>query len=99
MSSAPRVSMRGSNSSQASCPTQRLLPASCAVQRSHSSAPGAAFEYGSTHQSVAAAMAEVESGESWATIAAIQADCRKLVPGAVIVSAAFWAMTSLASAR
>lgn len=31
-------------------------------------APGATFQYGSTHQSVAAAMAEVASGESWATL-------------------------------
>ena len=31
-------------------------------------APGATFQYGSTHQAVAAAMAEVASGESWATL-------------------------------
>ncbi len=30
--------------------------------------PGVAFEYGSTHQGVAAAMAEVATGESWATL-------------------------------
>jgi CubicO group peptidase (beta-lactamase class C family) len=29
--------------------------------------PGAAFQYGSTHQALAAAMAEVASGESWAS--------------------------------
>lgn len=31
-------------------------------------APGATFQYGSTHQAVAAAMAEVASGESWAAL-------------------------------